>query len=84
MKKYGSLLGHAILVGGMVYGLLAIVVVPASACTPTECDTISQYIDSFCQAISPTCNQGGLVISCDSTGWDVYCYGCNHAFGGSC
>jgi hypothetical protein len=72
MKKIRYLVFHGLLSAGMLYALISIVPLPASACTPTECANFAKNISQICAGFYG-CHNGGHVISCNSTSITFYC-----------
>ena len=77
MKKIRSVFVHGLLCAGMVYGLMSIAVLPAYACTPSQCAIAQQDASSIC-ANDFGCNNGGRVVICDSTHVVFFCTGCGN------
>jgi len=71
IKKIGSLLGNALVTGGMVYALIALAAAPAAACTPTGCATLQRVADDWCESLF--CDGGGYVTFCNSNGFRIFC-----------
>jgi hypothetical protein len=78
MKKMGSLLADGLVMGGMVYALIALSAVPAAACTPTECATLEQVVGYLCEH-PYNCDGGGYVRFCNSSGFGITCLYANGA-----
>lgn len=75
MNQIRARFGHVLLSAGMIYALITIFAVPASAaCTQADCDSIQQGVDFLCEQFN--CNSGGHVISCTSSGFAIFCNGC--------
>lgn len=84
MKNIQSVLLSAVLCVGMIYALLSIAAVPAYACTPTDCATLSQEASTLCNQVYCTGHgAGGQLVSCNSSGFEIDCYSCGF-FGGTC
>jgi hypothetical protein len=72
-KKMLSFITHCLLLSGMLYAIVVIAVVPAAACTTSECNTLRSHGGALCASqYGPGCNIG-LVISCNSSGFVIYC-----------
>jgi hypothetical protein len=85
MKKLRTVLGYAILIAGMTYALLAIVVVPASACTPAECDLLESDMSELCASVYPeSCIYGAMMAYCDSGGYRINCLVCDRIISSTC
>jgi hypothetical protein len=82
MKNVRPVMVHGLLIAGMIYALLSVAVLPAAACTPSQCNTLSQIANSMCQLHD--CPDGGELVLCDSSGWEIDCYGGCGVFGGQC
>jgi hypothetical protein len=72
MKKIRSLVIYALLNAGMIYALIAMFPLPASACTPAQCNSIQQNVVAFCQAAG--CATGSFVF-CNASGYEFFCDG---------
>jgi len=86
MKKIGSVVLHGLLSAGMIYGLISIFPLPASACTPTQCAALQQNVSTICAQVYH-CYDGGVVESCNSSGAVILCLGSGSQCGvypGSC
>ncbi len=87
MRKIGSLIVHGLISAGMIYALISFFALPANACTPTFCaGWTPQTVRNFCNFEG--CGlSGGQLDYCDSSGWEVQCYGCppgSDIFAGTC
>jgi hypothetical protein len=77
MKKIRSLIVPGLLSIGMMYALLAIIPLrKAYACTPAECTNLEEGVNGFCEAQG--CPGGGVVLSCDSAGFEIVCNNSEH------
>jgi hypothetical protein len=73
MNKMLALIAHGLLVTGMIYALVAILAMPAAACTTSECNTIHSNAGNICRSFfGPNCTMGN-VLSCNANGFSILC-----------
>jgi len=73
MKMTLTLITHCLLVAGMLYAVVVIAVVPAAACTTSQCSSVNANAGAFCWAQDGGSCTVGRVIKCDSSGFSIVC-----------
>jgi len=81
MKKLVGIITDCAVIAAILYAVVVIAVVPAAACTTSQCSNLALAAPALCQGAYGCPN--GHLTKCDSSGYRIECRNASGGFCGS-